>query len=82
MHNFYGEEGQLWLFVCGEKGEPRVYFVKSSKLDTQHEFHKILLTRYWNTIKQVRDPTWSAQNVKKIYFRFAVNFAKLSKLET
>ena len=70
MHNF-----------VGEKGESQVYFVKASKLETQHDIHKILLTHYWNTTKQVEDPTWSAQNVKKD-FGFAVNFVKSSKSET
>ena len=53
------------LLVCGEKGESQVYFVKLSKLETQHDFHEILLTRYWNSTKQVGDPTWSSWIVKK-----------------
>jgi len=67
-----------WLFVSGEKGESEVYFVKSSKLETQHDFHEILPTRHWNTTKQVENPEWSAQNVKKKYFGFAINFVKSS----
>jgi len=35
MHNF-----------VGEKGESQVYFVKASKLETQHDILKILLTHY------------------------------------
>ena len=75
------KRGIKWLFVCGGKREFQVYFVKSSKSETQHHIHQILLTCYWNTTKEIGVPAWSAWNVKK-YFKFAVKFVKSSKSKT
>ena len=45
MCKFCGEKKKELSDYCGEKGKSQVYFVKSSKSDTQHDFHEILLTR-------------------------------------
>ena len=57
-----------WLFVCRERRKSQVYFEKSSKSNTQHNFHKILLICHCDNTKQVEDLVSSIQNVKKIFW--------------